>query len=59
MTKTEYAETLKKERWQALRRRVIGASPFCHRCQIPRWLAVIAYDQDLHCHYRSYAKPWH
>jgi HNH endonuclease len=55
MTKSEYAESLKGERWQAMRRRALEASPFCSRCHIPRWLAVIAYDQDLHCHHRTYA----
>lgn len=34
---------------------MIQARPYCSRCQIPRWLAVIAYDQDLHCHHHSYA----
>jgi hypothetical protein len=31
------------------------SEPYCSRCHIPRWLAVIAYDQDLHCHHRTYA----
>jgi hypothetical protein len=27
---------------------------YCNRCDLPRWLAVIAYDQDLHVHHRHY-----
>src|ERR1700730_16280841 len=34
MTKPEYAQTLKGERWQAMRRLVIEASSYCSRCQI-------------------------
>jgi hypothetical protein len=42
MTKSEYAQSLKGERWQVLRRLVIEVIPYCSRCHIPRWLAVIA-----------------
>jgi hypothetical protein len=27
----------------------------CERCNLPRWLAEIAYDQDLHVHHLNYA----
>jgi hypothetical protein len=55
MTKTEYAETLKGSRWQELRKDVLTDRPFCAKCDMPRWLAAIAYDQDLHVHHKSYA----
>jgi len=56
MTKTEYANYLQSEHWRKLRREFIEASGNkCERCEIPRWLAEIAYDQDLHVHHKSYA----
>jgi hypothetical protein len=27
----------------------------CNQCDMPRWLAEIAYDQDLHVHHLTYA----
>lgn len=56
MTKTEYAEYLQSEHWQSFRKQCLdGASCECERCEIPRWLAEIAYDQDLHLHHKNYA----
>ena len=54
MTKTEYAETLKGPRWQEMRKEVLHNTPYCTKCDLPRWLAAIAYDQDLHVHHVSY-----
>jgi hypothetical protein len=56
MTKTEYAELLKGERWQTLRKEFLSERLCCERCELPRWLAAIAYDQDLHAHHKSYAR---
>jgi hypothetical protein len=53
-TKTEHAEYLQSDQWQQLRKRVIADYPFCERCTMPRWLAEIAYDQDLHVHHKTY-----
>lgn len=55
MTKIEYAEYLNSEWWQKLRNEFMASHEDCERCEIPRWLAVIAYDQDLHAHHKSYA----
>ena len=55
MLKSQYESVLKTDRWQRMRKRVLHARPFCRACKLPRWLAVIAYDQDLHVHHRSYA----
>lgn len=55
MTKTEHAEYLKGPRWQELRKQVLDDQSACVKCEVPRWLAAIAYDQDLHVHHLSYA----
>lgn len=54
MTKTQYAQYLASDHWRNLRRERIEGSPFCERCDLPRWLAIIAYDQDLHVHHKTY-----
>lgn len=55
MTKTEYAEYLQSPHWQEVRKEAIESSnSICERCELPRWLAEIAYDQDLHVHHKSY-----
>jgi hypothetical protein len=54
MTKTEYAEYLQSDHWKELRKTVINDYPFCMRCTMPRWLAEIAYDKDLHVHHKNY-----
>jgi hypothetical protein len=57
MTKTEYALYLQSPHWQTLRRELLegqGYGAWCARCDIPRWLAEIAYDQDLHVHHKTY-----
>lgn len=55
MTKTEYAQYLQSAHWQAFRKSQIDGAEECQRCGIPRWLAEIAYDQDLHIHHLNYA----
>ena len=54
-TKTEYREYISSPEWQARRKEFLLAYPDCNRCKLPRWLAIVAYDQDLHVHHRSYA----
>lgn len=56
MTKTEYAKYLAGDHWRTLRKEVIDAvGSICEECLMPRWLAEIAYDQDLHVHHLTYA----
>jgi hypothetical protein len=56
MTKTEYREYIASEEWRARRGEFLKAYSHCNRCSIPRWLAVVAYDQDLSVHHKSYAR---
>lgn len=57
MTKTEYAKYLSGNHWQERRKAFLQIWPngFCNRCYLPRWLASLVYDQDLHVHHKSYA----
>ena len=55
-TKTEYREYIAGEHWQKRRKEFLDAFPNCNECDLPRWLAIIAYDQDLHVHHKSYAR---
>jgi hypothetical protein len=55
-TKSEYREYIQSEAWQKRRKEFLAAYPHCNRCTVPRELAVIAYDQDLHVHHKSYAR---
>ena len=54
MTKTEYAAYRSGEHWQNKRKQILSLRDFCERCGIPRWLARIVFDQDLHVHHRNY-----
>lgn len=57
MTKTEYGQYLCSPEWKAKRQEAFehfGAT--CNRCSMPRWLAEIAYDQDLHVHHKTYVR---
>lgn len=57
MTKTEYAEYLQSPEWQETRKQAFAThGEQCALCEMPRWLAEIAYDQDLHVHHLSYAR---
>lgn len=58
-TKTEYREYISSPEWQARRKEFLLSYPECNRCSLPKWLAVIAYDQDLHVHHRSYTRVGH
>jgi hypothetical protein len=55
-TRSEYREYIASPEWQARRKEFLYFYPACNRCGLPRWLAIIAYDQDLHVHHRSYAR---
>lgn len=56
VTKTEYASYLKSEAWQKKRKEAYAYWPSeCNTCGLPRWLAEIFYDQDLHVCRSSYA----
>jgi hypothetical protein len=54
MTKSQYRQYVESEHWQQRRRKFLSASPFCNRCNLPRWLAAIAFDQDLAVHHKNY-----
>lgn len=53
-TKTEYRKYIQSEAWQQRRKKFLRTNEECNRCELPRYLAIIAYDQDLHVHHRSY-----
>ena len=56
MTKSDYAKYTQSAEWKELRNEYIneqGGS--CERCGLPRWLAELLYDQDVHVHHTSYA----
>jgi hypothetical protein len=59
MTKSEYKKYLCSSHWKNLRKEFLKCSPDCYRCHLPRWLAVIAYDQDLHVHHITYENLGH
>jgi hypothetical protein len=54
MTKSQYREYIQSDEWREFRRQVLEECNVCFRCSIPRWLAEIIYDQDLHLHHRHY-----
>ena len=54
MRKTEYEQYLQGSHWQTLRKEILAEQSECERCSMPRWLAGIAYDQDLHVHHKNY-----
>lgn len=63
LTKTEYREYIASADWQQRRKDFLNdEGGKCARCEMPRWLVVIAYDQDMHVHHKSYAhlgdEPW-
>jgi hypothetical protein len=56
MTMTEYREYIASAGWQERRRQyLLRSGTGCFRCEMPRWLVGIVYDQDLHVHHLSYA----
>ena len=54
MTKSKYKEYLGSKHWQVRRKAFLHIFPACNRCDMPRWLAELLYDQDLHVHHVSY-----
>lgn len=54
MTKTEYRQYISSPEWQKRRKEFLAHHSHCERCLIPRWLAEIAYDQDLNIHHKAY-----
>jgi hypothetical protein len=54
VTKEEYQQYLSGPEWLARRKQFLRIWNTCNRCDLPRWLAIIAYDQDLHVHHRHY-----
>lgn len=55
MDSTEYQQYLATPHWKARRKEHIERWPWCRKCYMPRWLAKVAYDQDLHAHHKTYA----
>jgi len=57
MTKSEYQDYIQGLHWKETRKRALEYyGGICERCAVPRWLAEIAYEQDLHVHHVSYAR---
>ena len=55
MTKSKYREYLGSRHWQKRRKEFLDCGRVCNRCEVPRWLSELVYDQDLHVHHLSYA----
>lgn len=56
MKKSEYKAYLQSAEWREKRNEAFEYhGSFCNRCDLPRWLAELVYDQDLHVHHISYA----
>lgn len=53
--RSDYQEYLKSDWWKNLRTNILEFRTSCEKCSIPRWLAKIAYGQDLNIHHESYA----
>lgn len=56
MTKSEYAKYLQTSHWRELRDAVCRRYDACVSCHLPRWVAEIAYGQDLHAHHKTYIR---
>ena len=54
MTKTEYRAYIASPAWKSRRDEFLDAHTTCENCEMPRWLCVFAYDQDIHVHHLSY-----
>ena len=59
VTKSEYRDYIASAYWQEFRRQFLQSHKFCAECALPRWLAQLVYDQDLHVHHLSYANLGH
>ena len=54
-TKTQYALYLSSEKWRNRRKQFLEEYVCdCSRCGLPRWLMIVAYDQDVHLHHKNY-----
>lgn len=58
-TKSEYRAYIQSEAWQKRRKEFLALRGHCNRCLLPRWAAIIAYDQDLNVHHRNYQSVGH
>src|SRR5690349_716448 len=56
MTKTQYRNYIASEAWQNRRRTFLLEYDECRECGIPRWLAVMVYDQDLNVDHLNYQR---
>jgi hypothetical protein len=56
VTKSEYAQYINSSHWKTVRTFKLKATDWCERCYMPRWLANIAFDQDLNVHHISYER---
>lgn len=54
MTKTEYKRYISGPYWQQRRKDFLILNDRCVGCGLPRWAAVLLYDQDLNVHHVSY-----
>jgi hypothetical protein len=55
LTKIQYREYIASAGWQERRKEYLAINNRCARCEMPRWLAEITYNQDLNVHHKSYA----
>lgn len=55
MDKVEYQKYLASDEWKEKRLIVFKLFKSCFKCDIPRWVAKIAYGHDLHVHHTNYA----
>jgi hypothetical protein len=51
----EYRQYIASADWQQRRKQFLRPWTFCWGCMMPRWLAKIAYGQDINVHHKSYA----
>jgi hypothetical protein len=58
--KADYQKYLQSAHWQQRRKKAIeDTGHICEKCDLPRWLAQIAYQQDLNVHHLNYANLGH
>lgn len=56
MTKGEYNQYLRSDLWKSRRDAFLSKYDRCANCKIPRWLAILAYSQDLNVDHLSYER---
>ena len=58
--KADYQKYLQSVHWQERRKLFIAdTGHMCEKCDMPRWLAQIAYQQDLNVHHLNYQNLGH